>query len=46
VKFADAAAKLKKMKTVGVSETETKKEREGVKERAGFDRNIMANRQR
>ena len=33
-KFVDAAAKLKKMKTVGVSETETKKERGGVKERA------------
>ena len=40
VKFADAAAKLKKMKTVGVSEPETKKEREGVKERAGFERYI------
>jgi len=39
-KFVDAAAKLKKMKTVGVSETETKKEREGVKERAGFEQYI------
>jgi len=39
-KFVDAAAKLKKMKTVGVSETETKKEREGVKERAGFKQYI------
>ncbi len=36
-KFVDASAKLKKMKTVGVSETETKKEREGREEKAGFE---------
>ena len=39
-KFVDAAAKLKKMKTAGVSETETKKERGGREEKAGFKQYI------
>ena len=44
-KFVDAAAKLKKMKTAGVSETETKKER-GVREAesgTGFEQYIKEN---
>ena len=40
-KFVDASAKLKKMKTVGVSET--KKEREGMEEKAGFEQYIRDN---
>ena len=44
-KFVDAAAKLKKMKTVGVSETETKKERGGREAEAGtgFEQYIKEN---
>lgn len=42
-KFTEAAAKLKKMKTAGVSETETKKEREGREEKAGFKEYIWDN---
>jgi len=44
-KFVDAAAKLKKMKTAGVSETETKKERGGAEAEAGtgFEQYIKEN---
>jgi len=44
-KFVDAAAKLKKMKTAGVSETETKKERGGPEAKAGtgFEQYIKEN---
>ena len=40
-KFVDASVKLKKMKTAGVSET--KKEREGGEEKAGFTQYIRDN---
>ena len=40
-KFGDASVKLKKMKTVGVSET--KKEHEGGEEKAGFEQYIKDN---
>lgn len=45
VKFVDAAAKLKKMKTAGVSETETKKERGAPEAEAGtgFEQYIKEN---
>ena len=39
-KFVDAAANLKKMKTAGVSETETKRERGVREEKAGFKQYI------
>ena len=44
-KFVDAAAKLKKMKTAGVSETETKKERGGreAESGTGFEQYIKEN---
>lgn len=42
-KFVDTSVKLKKMKTVGVSETETKKEREGGEQKAGFEQYIRDN---
>ncbi|MHC1610593.1 MAG: ATP-binding protein [Candidatus Methanospirareceae archaeon] len=44
-KFVDAAAKLKKMKTAGVSEAETKKERggPGVEAGTGFEQYIKEN---
>lgn len=42
-KFVDAAAKLRKMKTVGVSETETKKERGEAEAGTGFEQYIKEN---